>query len=333
MKLLVLSFLLLTINASAMSTDNHSAKRWLERFSHSIKSLHFSATFVVVKNNQVEPYHWFHGIDNNEQELEIITRLNGPRNDVLRQGEIISYIEPEHDPYSIQSADIQGPIPSVFRGDITALEESYRFISVGRSRILGHVAQLIRIVPKDKYRFSYWLWLDQNTGLPLKMGVITRNGKLLEQIQFTHVEVNNELPDNLVQLQSAELPSVIPANYFQQTKQLNWQVDWLPDGFQVVTSNQHKLNRYSRRDKPVEFMQFSDGLVDISVYVNTSQVKFREPEYANDGATIVYNHVVQGIEIGVVGDIPLATAQKIAESIAPLSSKNIESPHQPPHVE
>ena len=32
---------------------------------------------------------------------------------------------------------------------------------------------------------------------------------------------------------------------------------------------------------------------------------------------MVFNHVLQGIEVGVVGDIPLATAKKIAESITP----------------
>lgn len=300
-----------------MTADNESAKRWLEGFSQAIRNLNFSATFVVVKNNQVEPYHWFHGIGQNDQELEIITRLNGSRHDVLRQGKIISYIEPESDPYSIYSDDIQGPIPSVFRGDISTLEESYRFISVGRSRILGKVAQLIRILPKDKFRYSYWLWLDQDTGLPLKMGVLTRNGKLLEQIQFTHIEVNERVSDNLAQLQLTELPKVNSASYYQAKKQLNWQVDWLPSGFSVVKSNRHKLNSYSNRNKAVEFMLFSDGLVEISVYVNASQDQFREPEYASDGATTVYNHIVQGIEIGVVGDIPLITAQRIAESIAP----------------
>lgn len=320
MKLPVILFLLLSFNASSMTTDNQSAKRWLERFSHSIRNLNFSATFVVVKNNQIEPYHWLHGIGDNEQELEILTRLNGSRHDVLRQGKLISYIEPEHEPYSIYSDDIQGPIPSVFRGDISVLEKSYRFISVGRSRIVGRVAQLVRIIPKDKFRFSYWLWLDQETGLPLKMGVLTRNGQLLEQIQFTHIEVNDQLPENLAKLQLTELPKVMPSAYYQPTKQLNWQVDWLPNGFSVKESNQHKLNHLG--DKPVEFMLFSDGLIDISVYVSASQDQFRDPEYASDGATMVYNHIIQGIEIGVVGDIPLVTAQKIAESIAPLAAKD-----------
>lgn len=328
MKSLVLCFLLLSVNVSAMSTDSESAKRLLERFSHSIQNLNFSATFVVVKNNHVEPYHWFHGVDADGLELEVLTRLNGSRHDVLRKGGVVSYIDPEHEAYSINSDDVQGPIPSVFRGNVNTLEESYRFISIGRSRILGRVAQLIRIVPKDKFRFSYWLWLEQESALPLKMGVVTRNGQLLEQVQFTHVEVNELLPDSLTQLQLAELPPVTPSNYYPTAKQHNWQVDWLPTGFSVVNANRHQLSSYNSRNKSVEFMLFSDGLVDISVYVNASEEKFREPEYASDGATMVYNHVVQGIEVGVVGDIPLQTAKKIADSIAPRDTSKVKSTPQ-----
>ena len=273
----------------------------------------------MVKNNQAEPYHWLHGVGANGQELEVFTRLNGPRRDVLRQGEVVSYIEPEQEAYSLTSGDAQSPIPSIFRGNIAELEESYRFIAVGRSRVLGRVAQLVRIVAKDKYRFSYWLWLDQQSGLLLKMAVLTRQGQLLEQIQFTHIEVSEQLSESLAKFQLTELPAVITMNNQQPNKDLAWQVDWLPQGFSVIKSNQHNLNSYNRGDdKAVEFILFSDGLAQVSVYVNPSEENYRAAEYASDGATIVFNHVLQGIEVGVVGDIPLETARRIAESIGPI---------------
>jgi len=332
MKLSALIFLLFSFNVSAITSDTESAKLSLERLSQSLRQLNFSTSFVVVKNNQAEPYHWFHGIGTNGQELEVFTRLNGPRRDVLRQGEVVSYIEPEQEAYSLTSNDAQSPIPSIFRGNISDLEESYRFISVGRSRILGRVAQLVRIVAKDKYRFSYWLWLDQQSGLLLKMAVLTRQGQLLEQIQFTHIEVSEQLSENLAKFQLTELPAVITVNNQQLNKKLPWQVDWLPQGFTVVKSNQHNLNSYNRGDdKAVEFMLFSDGLTQVSVYVNPSEESYRAAEYASDGATIVYNHVIQGIEVGVVGDIPLKTAKRIAESIVPAvvgHLKDSSAPHK-----
>lgn len=316
MKLSALFLLLLSFNVLANVPDTQSAKLWLERLSQSLLQLNFTTSFVVVKNNQAEPYHWLHGVSEDGVELEIFAHLNGPRRDVLRKGDIVSYIQPEQEPYSVISADVRSPIPAIFRGDISELEESYRFISVGRSRILGRVAQLVRIVAKDKYRFSYWLWLDQKTGLLLKMAILTPQGQLLEQIQFTHIEVSEKLSENLAQFQLTELPKVMKSNNTQHNKALSWQVNWLPQGFNVVKSNQHNLNSYNQNsDKTVEFMLFSDGLVEVSVYVNPSQEKFRAPEFANDGSTMVFNHILHGVEVGIVGDIPLVTAKKIAESI------------------
>ena len=323
MKFSALFLLLVSLNTSALAAETESAKLWLEQLSKSLRELNFTTSFVVVKNNQAEPYHWLHGIGENSQELEIFSRLNGPRRDILRQGDIVSYIEPEQEPYSIISQSVQSPIPTIFRGDFSELEENYRFISVGRSRVLGRVAQLVRIVAKDKYRFSYWLWLDQETGLLLKMAILTRQGLLLEQIQFTHIEVSEQLSESLVQFQSTELPEIIKLNNQQKNRVLAWKVDWLPQGFAVIKSNQHNLNSHNQgENKAVEFMLFSDGLVEISVYVNLSQENFRAPEYASDGATMVFNHIVQGIEVGIVGDIPLATAKKIAESIVPATKDN-----------
>jgi sigma-E factor negative regulatory protein RseB len=313
--------LLLNLSFAASAAGNEEAKSWLNRLSQSLKQLNFSTSFVVVKNNQAEPYHWLHGVSQDKLELEIIARLNGPRRDVLRKGGVVSYIEPEKEVYSIAATSLTSPIPSIFSHNISDLEGSYRFISVGRSRVLGRVAQLIRIVAKDNHRFGYWLWLDQQSGLLLKTAVITRQGQMLEQIQFTHLDITNDISENLVQLQETQLPAVIELTVDDKVATLFWQINWLPKGFKAVKSNRRRIHQ---NKKPVEFMLFSDGLVDISVYVNPSADKQRPAEYASDGATLVFNRIINGLEVSVVGKIPLATAKKIADSIAPATSQEAD---------
>ncbi len=329
-----LAFLLSIVSAcfsfSTLAADAQQAKLSLERLSQSLRQLNFNTSFVVVKNNQAEPYHWLHGVidvplnkdanaqkstaDNGQKvELEILALLNGPRRDILRVGNTVSYIEPEYAPYSIASAQISGPIPAIFGRDISVLENNYHFVSVGKSRVLGRAAQLIRIVPKDAHRYGYWLWLDQDSGLLLKLGVITRKGKLLEQIQFTHLEITQTLSENLKQLYVTELPKIIELSAKENSTEFTWQVNWLPDGFKEVKSDRHRMNSSKQA---VEFMLFNDGLVDISVYVNPSQDKQRAIEYASDGATLVLNQVVNNIEVSVVGKIPLASAKEIVSSVS-----------------
>jgi sigma-E factor negative regulatory protein RseB len=316
-------FTTLFVSFSAMSADTEQARLLLERLSQSLRQVNFNTSFVVVKNNQAEPYHWLHGIVENHAEgseavnerieLEILALLNGPRRDILRINNTVSYIEPEFAPYSIESEYISGPIPTVFGQDISILEKNYHLVSVGKNRVLGRAAQLIRIVPKDTHRFGYWLWLDQDSGLLLKLAVITRKGNLLEQIQFTHLEITDTISDNLSQLKTTELPSVVDITAQQKESNLAWQVNWLPDGFAPIKADRHRINISKQT---VEFMLFNDGLVDISVYVSPSKEKNRALEFANDGATLVLSQVTNNIEVSVVGKIPLETAKEIADSVS-----------------
>lgn len=319
MKLIPCLLLLLSVSFPAMAMDSENAQSWLTRLSQSIKQLNFSTSFVVVKNNQAEPYHWFHGVFDNNKELEILALLNGPRRDILRKGNIVSYIEPEFPPYSIVASNITGPIPAVFSDDITKLADSYDFISVGRSRVLGKAAQLIRIVAKDGHRLGHWLWLDQESGLPLKIAIITHKGQLLEQIQFTHLDITEQPAESLLQLEQAELPQVVDVPEVEP-KPFAWQIDWLPNGFKRVKSSRHRV---VHTKQPVEFMLFSDGLVDVSVYVNNSSDNQRPMEFVMDGATVVLNQVNKGIEVSVVGKIPTTTAKAIADSVTINSSANL----------
>ncbi|WP_286262547.1 MucB/RseB C-terminal domain-containing protein [Thalassotalea atypica] len=312
MKLISSLLLLLSISFSVAAIENELAKTWLERLSVSLNKLNFNTSFVVVKNNQAEPYHWFHGVVEGNTELEILALLNGPRRDVLRKGQTVSYIEPEFPPYSVIADNISGPIPSVFSKDVSVLEQSYNFISVGRSRVLGRAAQLVRIVSKDEHRHGHWLWLDQESGLPLKLALITRKGQLLEQVQFTHLEITDQPAESLTQLNVAELPAVVEIPDAAVQK-FAWKVNWLPDGFKRLKSDRHRI---TQTKQPVEFILFSDGLVDVSVYVGKSQDSQRAVDFARDGGTVVLNQVVDGFEISVVGKIPSKTAKIIADSVA-----------------
>ncbi|WDE06367.1 MucB/RseB C-terminal domain-containing protein [Thalassomonas viridans] len=312
MKLIGYFILLVAGHFPVLAAENEQAISWLERLSLALQQRNFSTSFVVVKNNQAEPYHWFHGVSSDGVELEILALLNGPRRDKLRKGNIVSYIEPELPPYSVLSSQISGPIPAILSGDIHQLKSHYDFISVGRSRVLGRPAQLVRIVPKDQQTFGHWLWLDQESGLLLKLAIISRKGQLLEQVQFTHLDITESPSESLQQLQATELPKILDIPKSSQDEKFAWRVNWLPAGFERVKANRHRI---PVTKQPVEFMLFNDGLVDVSVYVGASADKQRAVEYVMDGATVILNQVVSGFEISVVGKIPSSTAKAIADSI------------------
>jgi sigma-E factor negative regulatory protein RseB len=146
----------------------------------------------------------------------------------------------------------------------------------------------------------------------LKMSLITRKGVVLEQVQFTHLEFSNSLPEPLKKLQATELPHVVDIPKGSPENELQWKINWLPSGFEKIRANHHRL---SITKQATEFMLFSDGLVDVSVYVNKSAINQREPEFVMNGATGIFNQIVKGVEVSVVGKIPLIAAQSIADSV------------------
>lgn len=305
-------FILLILFCSAVS-GQEQAINLLERMTNAIRTLNFTTSFVVVKNNQAEPYHWFHGVTEDGLELELLSQLNGPRRDLIRKDNIVSYLEPEFpEPYSVNSRFISGPIPDVFLDDIKKLLDDYEIILLGRARILGHAAQGIRIVPKDNFRFGYHLWLEQDSHLLLKLVVVNRQNQMLEQIQFTHLDIIQELPSVLKQIIQLELPKPIETSETLIDNDFSWDVLWLPKGFSEINTSKHRL---LRSEKNVEYRMFSDGLVDISVYVNNSDINKRKAQFTNDGATLAFSQILNNIEVSIVGDIPIKTAKAITDSI------------------
>jgi len=148
--------------------------------------------------------------------------------------------------------------------------------------------------------------------LPLKLAIVTRKGQLLEQIQFTHLEISDQPSESLKQLYDADLPAIVEAPVDVPLESFAWQVKWLPQGFNPVKADRHRI---AQTKQPVEFMMFSDGLVDVSVYISKSQDNQRAAGVVMDGATVALNHVIEGYEVSVVGKIPAETAKIIADSV------------------
>lgn len=312
MKLITFVSLLTMSFSSAVLAAEQTAIDWLQQLSQAISNKNFSTSFVVVKNNHAEPYHWYHGVDDNGKQFEILALLNGPRRDVLRQDKLVSYFEPEFNPYSVHADHIQGPIPAIFSGDVSQLLSQYDVIAAGKSRVLGRPAQIIRIIAKDHQRLAHRLWLDLDSGLLLKMAVLTRQGKVLEQIQFTYLDISDKPSNAIKTLMNAKLPNAITLPE-KTTQPMAWQVDWLPEGFTEINRDRHKL---AMVDQAVDFRLFSDGLVNFSVYVSPSKHKYRNLEIVKDGATLILNKVSGYKEVSIVGKIPVATAKSIANSVS-----------------
>lgn len=272
--------------------------------------LNYELSYILIKKSSIEPLVYRHAV-NDDQQLAHLVYLSGPVREVIRRGNEVSYIEPGTEPFTIQSGSMVAPVIPMINRDIESLNQYYDFVKVGRSREAGSTTQVLRVVPKDGLRYSYVVWVDEKTSLPLRADLLDRDGEILEQYRTISYVVNDKIAEAMGGLNQAQLPKVLslPEGLVSET---DWQASWVPEGF-----NSKELSRYqmAATDKMVESQLFSDGLFSFSVYIADKDEHSLKGQLVRQGRRTLHSLVIGDREVSVVGDIPPATAKRIAQSV------------------
>lgn len=309
LRALTLLLLVVGMPLSAQQQED-GAKAWLDRMAWSLRNLNYQISFVLLyPNGDFEPYTWRHALINGK-EMEHLSLLNGPGREIVRVADKVSYFEPNVPPYSLHSNVINGPIPAELFRQPSNLARGYDFVMVGTSRISGRLAQQLRIVSKDKSRYGYNLWLDKQTALILRLDMLNMQGEPLEQIQVTSMEVNDEPDDYFSRIETEKMPQQIVLA--SRSQEADWQFDWLPTGMTEVRRGAHRLPLTGQW---VDYMMLSDGLVDVSVYLQKIDRGPAENGWLQQGSNTLLSLQVGQMEVTVVGKLPPQTASSIAKSI------------------
>lgn len=296
-----------------------TASELLSRLSSAVQTQNYQVSFVQSRaGSETIPYLWRHAVLADGSHMEQLNLQNGPGRELIRVGNTVSVFEPDVPPYSIHSAHINGPIPTELLNNPLALKDSYEFVVVGRARVSGRPAQQLRIVSRDNSRFNYHLWLDEETGMLLKLNMFDLQGMLLEQIQVTHLTMLTNPHDYFSRVNQALLPKpmVVSSN---QAKGHNWFVTQLPQG---MKETRREVRRLAVTGQVVEYLMLSDGLVDVSIYIQNASDAI--------GSDVVLRHDLNtfltltdgNYQVTIVGEIPLKTANIMAASLSRVS-------HQP----
>ena len=310
----VITFVLsLVVSFNAFANDTNPAKDLLLKMANAVHTRNFDASFVVVKGKTMEPYRWVHALQG-DTELEHLSLLNGAGLEIVRIDNQVTYFEPQSEPYSLKTDSIAGPIPEVLFKDIDRLSAHYDFVLGGKGRIAGRAAQLVRIESKDEYKYNYWIWLDMESSLLLKAAYVNHEGEALEQLQLTHISVTEQPAGMLLEVLNRNFPTPLPNDALvnEDSTATNWQISWLPDGFELLKSDRHKLDL---NNELTDYYLFSDGFVEISVFIQRPLPGKRLSGALTSGATTVYVHNGGNFDVSVVGNVPSMTAKAIAESV------------------
>lgn len=318
MKKHLLALMMLWVSSTAFATPElDSGQALLEKMSHASQHLNYELSYILVKKNSIEPLLYRHAREKNDQQLAHLVYLSGPVREVIRRGDEVSYVEPGIEPFTILSGAMVAPIIPLLNSNITQLSQHYDFVRMGRAREAGVACQVLRVVPKDGLRYSYMLWIDEHSLLPLRADLVDRDGEVLEQYRTISYRLNDQLVELMSGLNKVQLPEVLalPQGQLQSTY---WEATWVPDGFQALELNRYRM---AMTERLVENQLFSDGLFSFAIYVSEHDNQSLKGQLIRQGRRTVHTLIKGKNEIYVVGDIPPATAQRIAQSVEIDSSR------------
>jgi sigma-E factor negative regulatory protein RseB len=321
-RILLLGFLgLLAGNAPAAEAD---ALHWIDRMSQAVQQRNYVGTFVYLHNGRMETMRVVHRNDA-DGERERLYSLTGVAREVLRDNETVTCILPDRESVMVRASKPRSPLRSKWLQDLDRLTRFYEIRLDGEDRVIGRLARVIAVQPRDQYRYGHRLWLDVESDLMLKSMVQDEQGRTVEQLMFTELELPAHIHDDELQpaLSGQDFTwqdhrDEGPATAVELTD-LHWDIGRLPHGFELKHHN-----RYARADQAdlLEHLVYGDGLATISIYIEATEPG-EEPFEGSSrrGAVNAFGTLVDGYQVTAVGEVPLEAVELIARSIRRLPER------------
>lgn len=298
---------LLGFFALAAQAEVPSPRALLEQMARQPANLNYQGSFTYEYGSVLETFRVLHWVEDGVQ-YERLRHLSGPEQEIVRQGQAV-------DCWSTGSMLLQDRVRRM-DGRLSDLEQFYQFDVVGLDRVAARYAVVLRVVPRDPYRYGYLLSIDPQTGLLLKSLLLDEQEQLLERFQFVELQLNpdvQDLPlDPVAHRHRVANPHLSGCNQAETGEPGRWQLAWVPSGF--TFSGQQQV-----RDG-VDMLMYTDGLAAFSVFLEPASGPVFIQGHAQRGATNIYMGLVSRGEreyrATVVGELPVLAAERIAQNIS-----------------
>lgn len=276
---------------------------WLERIGPALAELNYKGTLVMVSGANIETLGVFHAFEDGHERMRLVT-LTGPHREVIQNDKMVMCIGTGMDSVGYDADTTKRWNPAGQFADADKLK-SYQATLAGRGRVANRDCQLVDLKPKDGWRYGYRLWLDQKTGLPLRIALVGEGGNALEQMAFTDLSIGSKPAEADLQPSTGQgLRRVQTLNAGSQADP-GWRVHAPPPGFSL---------RSGRRLGDSVQLLYSDGLASVSVYIEPVAAGGRGESAMRRGAVNVHSVWQDGRRVVAIGKVPSATVDYFARN-------------------
>ena len=301
------------LSIGAAEREHQHAVAWLEKMATALREESYQGTFIYMRGKRFDTVEVTHHFKDG-QEVERLRNLSGAQREIVRHDDqaVCSQAEGE----TVMPLP-RGPFTHSFNRVLQETLDQYRLGVHGVGRIADRSAVKVSVQPRHRDRYGYQLWLDEATGLLLRSNLINK-GRVLELFQFPEVSIGEPIEESLLVASldtttDCDHEMLTPSQLAQLEKSNapsspNWKVNWVPQGFRQV------------RGPNGSGMVFTDGVATVSVFVEKRTGKSLGELQTQVGGTVVLSKPIKGSEdqITVVGEVPFATAKRLAESVEPV---------------
>lgn len=295
---------------SATRTD----EQWLRTIQAAAERQSYSGTIIYQQGEEVRATRLVHLFDGNVSR-ERLQPLDGRPREFISRADEVQCLIPDAHRVVIERRLAKDAFPGLASAEPTEILKHYRLRLGNVERVAGVDCQVIHIDPADKLRYGYRLCVDRATGLLLRAMTLNERKDVLEQMAFAEVRIGESVNADQLKpswdtagwrVERSEQPAVDLAS-------LGWHVS-PPAGF-------HKLREVVRAgwghvaERKAMQAIFTDGLANVSVFIEPSAPESAAEAAQSNGPTSVYARRVGDARVTVVGEVPMSTVKALAKSI------------------
>lgn len=311
-------------SAAAERVPQRSLPAWLMRLHEASRQRTYIGTFVVSSGDQLVTARIWHVCDGRQQ-MERVESLSGPARATFRHNDRVVTFTPDNKLVVSERRESLGLFPGLLKsGQAAALEQFYTLRQGGLERVAGFEAEVLQLEPRDRWRFAYRIWSEKNTGLVLKLQTLDAEGRVLEQVAFTELQLDAPVRmDKLAQMMArtegyrVETPQRVPTTAQAE----GWALKAPVPGFESMSSQRREPPGSAAPGAPhsVQWV-FSDGLASVSLFIEAYDRRRHGPEgLLSMGATQVLAQRLNDRRgdwwLTVVGEVPAKTLQAFAQGL------------------
>ena len=284
------------------------ASDWLDRIGPALAEQDYQGTLVTVSGASIETLGVFHAFDDGRERMRLVT-LTGPRREVIRDDKMVMCIGTGIDSVAYDAGTSSRWNPAGRFAQAGKLP-NYRAKLGNAGRVAARDCQVVDLQPKDAWRYGYRLWLDHETGLPLRIALIGDAGRPLEQMAFT--ELQTGIKPNAEDLRPSTSQGLRRVQTLMNGKQADpaWRINAPPPGFSL---------RGGRRLGDSVQLLYSDGLASVSVYIEPVAAGQHGESAMRRGAVNVHSVWRDGRRVVAIGKVPAATVDYFARNARPVA--------------